>query len=267
MKVKINNITPIEVKIISETGYLIGDLALIDDYTESVFIAKITSIFHFNNGIFYSLDIGDKQMHYVQKSDILGKLTPTDENYKLKFEDGQIYADLVKCSIDMIKPKKTNEPVKSCNCKCDCNSASETPGSFQRLSKDEYYINIAKAVSKRSTCLKRQYGAVIINNDEIVSTGYNGSPRSEVNCCDIGICKRLNKPNNSGDYSDCHSVHAEQNAIISASRKEMIGAALYLYGEENGEIIKDCVPCPVCSRMIKNSGIIRVVSTKGEINL
>lgn len=267
MEVKINNIAPIEVKVISEARYLVGDLVLIDYYTESVFTAKITGIFHFNNGVFYSLDIGDKQMYYVQKSDILGKLTPIDENYKLKFEDGQIYADLVNCPIDMMKPKKTNESVKSCNCKCDCDIASDTSGSFQRLSKDEYYINIAKAVSKRSTCLRRQYGAVIINNDEIVSTGYNGSPRGEINCCDVGACKRLDKPHNSGDYSDCHSVHAEQNAIISASRKEMIGATLYLYGEEDGKIIESCVPCPICSRMIKNSGIIRIVGIKGEIKL
>lgn len=267
MEIKINNIAPIEVKILPETRYLVGDLVLIDDYTVSVFPAKITSIFYLNSGVFYGLDIGDKQMHCVQKSDILGKLTLTDENYKLKFEDGQIYADLINCPIDMIKPKKTNEPVKSCNCNCDCDNASKASGSSQRLSKDEYYINIAKAVSKRSTCLKRQYGAVIINNDEIVSTGYNGSPRGVVNCCDTGVCKRLSKPNNSGDYSDCHSVHAEQNAIISASRKEMIGATLYLYGEENGKAIEDCIPCPICSRMIKNSGIIRVVSIKGEMKL
>lgn len=267
MEVKINNIAPIEVKVISGARYLVGDLVLIDDRIESVFIAKITDIFCFNNGVFYGLDIGDKQMHCVQKSDILGKLTLTDENYKLKFEDGQIYVDLINCPIDMIKPKKTNESVKSCNCKCGCDSTPDASGSFQRLSKDEYYINIAKAVSKRSTCLRRQYGAVIVNNDEIVSTGYNGSPRGEVNCCDAGACKRLDKPHNSGDYSDCHSVHAEQNAIISASRKEMIGATLYLYGEEDGKIIEDCAPCPICSRMIKNSGIVKVISVKGEINL
>lgn len=256
-----------EIKIVSETRYLVGDLVLVDDYTVSVFPAKITSIFYINSGVFYGLDIGDGRMHCVQKSDIVGKLEPVNENYKLSFEDGQIYVDLVNCPINEIKPRKTNEPVKSCNCNCDCDNASKASGSSQRLSKDEYYINIAKAVSKRSTCLKRQYGAVIINNDEIVSTGYNGSPRGVINCCDTGVCKRLSKPNNSGDYSDCHSVHAEQNAIISASRKEMIGATLYLYGEENGKAIEDCIPCPICSRMIKNSGIIRVVSIKGEMKL
>lgn len=267
MEAKINNIAPVEVKVVSKTRYLIGDLVLFEDYDGSILLGKVINMLYFNNNAVYSLAIGNGRAHYKQKSDILGKLEPVDENYKLEFEDGQIYVDLVNCPIDGIKPKKTNEPVKSCNCKCDCDNASEALEGFQRLSKDEYYINIAKAVSKRSTCLRRQYGAVIINNDEIVSTGYNGSPRGEVNCCDVGICKRLNKPHNSGDYSDCHSVHAEQNAIISASRKEMIGATLYLYGEENGKIIEDCIPCPVCSRMIKNSGIVRIVSTKGEIKL
>ena len=265
MEAKINNIVDFEITVKAKSEYCVGDLVLINDRIESFFIAKITSIFYFNSGAIYGLDIGDRQMHCAHKSDILGKLEPVDENYRLSFEDGQIYVDLVNCPIDEIKPKKTNEPVKSCNCKRD--DAPEAQESFQRLSKDEYYINIAKAVSKRSTCLKRQYGAVIINNDEIVSTGYNGSPRGVVNCCDTGVCKRLSKPNNSGDYSDCHSVHAEQNAIISASRKEMIGATLYLYGEENGKAIEDCVPCPICSRMIKNSGIIRVVSIKGEMKL
>ena len=127
-----------------------------------------------------------------------------------------------------------------------------------RCGTDDYYLNIAKAVSKRSSCLKRQYGAVIVNNQEIISTGYNGSPRGEVNCCDVGSCNRLNEVHNSGKYDLCRSVHAEQNAIISASRKEMIGGTLYLYGEENGKII-DASPCPICERMIKNAGIERVV--------
>ena len=86
-----------------------------------------------------------------------------------------------------------------------------------RMSKTEYYLAIALAVSKRSTCLKRRYGAVIVNNDEIVSTGYNGNPRGEDNCCDRGNCQRMNLPSNSGNYNDCFSVHAEQNAMISAS--------------------------------------------------
>ena len=137
-----------------------------------------------------------------------------------------------------------------------------------RISKDEYYLNIALAVSKRSTCLKRHDGCVIVNNDEIIATGYNGSPRGELNCCECGKCKRINKPHNTGDYSDCHSVHAEQNAMLSASRKDMIGATMYLAGEEEQEFfklleIKDATPCPICQRMICNSGIERVINRKG----
>ena len=146
-----------------------------------------------------------------------------------------------------------------------------------RISKDEYYLNIALEVSKRSTCLKRHYGCVIVKNDEIIATGYNGSPRGETNCCDVGLCQRLNKPHNSGDYSDCHSVHAEQNAMLSASRKEMIGATMYLAGEElvsndnldnddNIEIV-DAIPCPICERMIKNAGIISVKNVKSCKNI
>lgn len=139
---------------------------------------------------------------------------------------------------------------------------------ISRLSKKEYYINIAKVVSQRSTCLKRKYGCVIVNNDEIIATGYNGSVRGKENCCDVGKCKRMNIPSNSGLYDECHSIHAEQNALISASRRDMIGAKLYLYGEESVEAfsfkefvkIENPEPCPICKRMIQNSGIIEVIS-------
>lgn len=130
---------------------------------------------------------------------------------------------------------------------------------MSRMSKDDYYMGIAEAVSKRSTCLKRRYGCVIVNNDEIIATGYNGNPRGLENCCDKGVCNRLDKPSNSGDYSDCHSVHAEQNAMLSAARRDMIGATMYLYGDEfvegNWIRILHPKPCPICERMIKNAGI------------
>lgn len=143
-----------------------------------------------------------------------------------------------------------------------------------RISKDNYYLGIAAAVSARSTCLRRRYGCVIVKNDEILSTGYNGAPRGEVNCCDIGTCKRNQAGigHNTGDYAECSSVHAEQNAMLSASRNEMIGATLYLYGEEclDGLLfpwveLDAPVPCPICKRMIKNAGIIRVVNRRGDV--
>lgn len=145
---------------------------------------------------------------------------------------------------------------------------------MKRISKDAYYLGIAEAVAQMSTCLKRRYGAVIVKNDEIIAAGYNGAPRGETNCCDVGSCKRIDKPSNSGDYSDCDSVHAEQNAIISASRSEMLGATMYLHGEwarmalgRDGEIthiiwepLEAPEPCPICRRMIANAGIIRVAT-------
>lgn len=155
-----------------------------------------------------------------------------------------------------------------------------------RISKDEYYLNIALAVSKRSTCLKRHYGCVIVNDDIIVSTGYNGNPRGEENCCDIGKCKRENAARYS-DYTNCNAVHAEQNAIIAANRKNIMGGTAYLACEEfvikhnvpkmneKGtyrlvdlafwEEDKNPVPCNICFNMLKNAGIKRIVNRKGEI--
>ena len=142
-----------------------------------------------------------------------------------------------------------------------------------RISKEEYFLNIALEVSKRSTCLKRQYGCIIVNNNEIIATGYNGSPRGDVNCCDVyPICPRVNAPHNSGDYSDCNSVHAEQNAMLSVRRKDMIGSTMYLAGKElsGGGLVKwkeieDPQPCPICLRMIRNCGILKVINRKGVI--
>lgn len=145
-----------------------------------------------------------------------------------------------------------------------------------RMTKDEYYLGVALAVSQRSTCLKRHYGCVIVKNDQIIATGYNGSPRGEQNCCDIGTCKRLDLPNNSGDYSNCHSVHAEQNAIIMADGDKLIGATMYLAGyecepdDESGKTfswveINGCEPCPICARMISNSGIFNVINNVGHL--
>ena len=139
--------------------------------------------------------------------------------------------------------------------------------------KKAYYLDIAKAVSKRSTCLKRHYGAVIVKDDEIIATGYNGAPRGEENCCDRGFCPRMNVSHNSGNYADCPAVHAEQNAIISASRRDLIGATLYLCGEEINPDTKEvatitsAVPCPICARIIRNSGIAKIISYDEKTNL
>ena len=132
----------------------------------------------------------------------------------------------------------------------------------QRMSKDKYYLNIADAVLDRSTCLRRKYGAIIVKNDEILSTGYNGAPRGRKNCSDLGRCVRVQMQVPRGErYELCRSVHAEANAIISASRNECIGADLYLVGHDalSGEILPDATSCSMCRRMIINAGIKRVV--------
>lgn len=137
---------------------------------------------------------------------------------------------------------------------------------MNRINKADYYLQIAEMVAKRSTCLRRQYGAVIVKNDEIVSTGYNGAPRGAANCCDIGECWREahNIPHGT-QYEACVAVHAEQNAIISASRQEMIGATLYLAGFENGKKMTTGVqPCLICKRMITNAGIIQVITEENK---
>lgn len=136
-----------------------------------------------------------------------------------------------------------------------------------RPDKDAYYLDIAKAVSARSTCLRRQYGAVIVKNDVIIATGYNGGVRGGINCCDIGHCRRQHMPHNSGNYNQCHSIHAEQNAIISPSRADMIDATMYLYGSENGHDIENVEPCPICRRMICNAGITELVTKTSHVNI
>ncbi len=133
---------------------------------------------------------------------------------------------------------------------------------MQRRDKQNYYLDIAQTVAERGTCLRRNYGAIIVNNDEIVSTGYVGAPRGRKNCSDLGTCIRqeLNIPRGER-YETCRSVHAEANAIISAPRKSMLGATLYLVGLEasDGSIVKNSCCCGMCKRMVINAGIADVV--------
>jgi len=133
---------------------------------------------------------------------------------------------------------------------------------MKRIDKENYYLDIAETVLERSTCLRRCYGAIIVKNDEIVSTGYNGAPRGRKNCMDLGYCTReaMNVP--SGErYELCRSVHAEMNAIISAARRDTLGATLYLAGREakSGELLHDATSCSMCRRLIINAGIEKVV--------
>ena len=141
-----------------------------------------------------------------------------------------------------------------------------------RVDKDNYYLDIAQTVIERSTCLRRCYGAIIVQNDEIISTGYNGAPRGRKNCVDMGFCTReaLKVPRGER-YELCRSVHAEANAIISASRRDMMDSTLYLVGKEvsTGDYVKEANSCAMCKRMIINAGISEVVirQTKDEFDI
>lgn len=135
-----------------------------------------------------------------------------------------------------------------------------------RTDKVNYYLDIADTVLHRSTCIRRQYGAIIVRNDEIISTGYNGAPRGRINCSDLGYCRREALQVPSGErYELCRSVHAEANAIISASRRDMLGGTLYLVGRETKSgALTDAVPCSMCKRTIINSGIKDVVMRNAD---
>ena len=131
-----------------------------------------------------------------------------------------------------------------------------------RISKENYYLDIAQTVIERATCLRRCYGAIIVKNDEIISTGYNGAPRGRRNCVDLGYCTREAMKVPRGErYELCRSVHAEANAIISAARRDMVGGTLYLAGKDaaTGEILSDATSCAMCRRMIINAGLERVI--------
>ena len=154
---------------------------------------------------------------------------------------------------------------------------------MSRVSKDDYYLDIAETVAERSTCLKRKYGAIIVKNDSIIATGFNGAPRGIKDCLECKECNRLNSDRGM-DYSNCLSVHAEQNAIISASRDNMIDSTLYLVGyteeystvkdntylnlpenlkpvkiKHNKKYVENAEPCSLCKRLIINSGIKYVI--------
>ncbi|MCD8050209.1 MAG: deaminase [Clostridiales bacterium] len=136
-----------------------------------------------------------------------------------------------------------------------------------RRDKINYYLDLADVVSKRGTCLRRRYGAVIVKNDEVISTGYVGAPRGRKNCTDLGYCIRQQLKIPRGErYELCRSVHAEQNAIISAERNKMIGATMYLSGREvsTGEYIKNSCSCSLCKRFIINAGIKNVFIRDSE---
>ena len=137
----------------------------------------------------------------------------------------------------------------------------------QRISKINYYLDIAQTVTRRGTCLRKNFGAVIVKDDVIVSTGYNGAPRGRANCCDLAFCLRdkMNIPRGER-YELCRSVHAEANAIISAARERMLGADLYMccMDGKTGELVSGTTSCQMCKRLVINAGIARVIVRETE---
>lgn len=132
---------------------------------------------------------------------------------------------------------------------------------MRRIDKTNYYLDMAEIALERSTCLRRKWGVVIVKNDEVIATGYNGAPRGRKNCDELGYCMREKYNIPRGErYEMCRSVHAEANAIISASRRDLLGSTLYMVGiENNGDYIKNANSCAMCKRMIINAGIEKIV--------
>lgn len=138
-------------------------------------------------------------------------------------------------------------------------------GEGNRVSKIDTYLNCAEVFAYRSTCIKRKYGAVIVKDDAVISTGYNGSPREEDNCCDVGTCPRINKGLHQGQgYDMCRAIHAEANALLNCSREQTLDADLYLTGlDPVDNKIHRAKPCPLCARMIIQAGIRNVYLRTG----
>ncbi len=141
-----------------------------------------------------------------------------------------------------------------------------SPSEEKRISKEDTYLNCAEVFAYRSTCIKRKYGAVIVKDDVVVSTGYNGAPRGLENCCDAGKCPRIELDMHQGEgYGICRAIHAEANALLNCSRQQTMGADLYLAGiNPKDNSVHRAKPCPVCARMIIQAGIKNVYLRVGD---
>ena len=181
------------------------------------------------------------------------------------FEQALAFADK-KNRKSKVYPKKLDKKLDTSECVEERVEPTPTETKSSRPSKIEYYLDIAKAVAQRGTCLRRKFGAIIVKDDRIVSTGYVGAPRDRINCCDRGKCFRMENNIPSGTrYELCRSIHAEMNAIINASKEEMKDATMYLVGIENdGSYTKNADCCSMCKRAVINSGIEKVVIATGE---
>lgn len=210
----------------------------------------------------YSVDVYNDIFNYDIKTNDTNKLysvriyNDTFYSNQTYYSSFNMYNAIIDNIYDYIKNRADKE--------------TRQPEPSNRINKDEYYINIAKTVLQRSTCLRRKFGAVIVKTDRIISTGYNGAPAGRVNCCDIGTCFRQENNIQPGQrYELCRSIHAEQNAILYAGYDKCKDATLYLIGFEvtKNDYMESCDCCAMCKRIIIQSGIKTVVfgSSSGEI--
>lgn len=232
------------------------------------------------NGTEVEISTLDELYGYLMESGIYCKLIHSDTINAVDVVDDKVnrhvlLGDLDEKAADYIRRKVSDVKVSVYD------TAKSKVNGYFRMSKNNYYLDLAETVSKRSTCLRRIYGAVIVNNDEVISTGYVGAPRGRKNCSDLGYCLREKQGIPRGErYELCRSVHAEANAIISAPREKMIGSTLYLVGlniEHDtykdsysiGSYVKDACACAMCKRLIINAGIKTVVirDTKGSFRV
>lgn len=140
------------------------------------------------------------------------------------------------------------------------------PMDSKRVSKTDTYLNCAEVFAYRSTCIKRKYGAVVVKDDVVISTGYNGAPRGFENCCDLSTCPRIDRNMHQGEgYGICRAIHAEANALLNCSRQQTLGADIYIVGVNPGDnSIHEAKPCPLCARTIIQAGIRNVYLRVGE---
>lgn len=210
---------------------------------------------------FIDVFTNEKYTFEFKGDEIMGVNIKDNTSEGAAFEQALAFANKEKHK-SVVRPKKVDEKLDTPESVCSTPTKSKAP----RPSKTDYYLDIAKAVAQRGTCLRRKFGAIIVKDDRIVSTGYVGAPRGRINCCDRGKCFRMENNIPSGTrYELCRSTHAEMNAIINASKEEMEGATMYLVGIENdGSYTKNADCCSMCKRVVINSGIEKVIIATGE---
>ena len=206
-------------------------------------------------------ELSDNEKNYIKNDVVFDNVQTTKGQPNETIQNS--YETNLTNDLEFLKYAKIGREIRAFANENNSNDNAETHP--QRMSKDEYYLGIAEAVSKRSNCLRLHYGSVIVNNDRIISTGYNGAPRKVKSCMERGECYRIkNNIPHFSSYDKCFSVHSEQNALIHGNYEDMIGGTLYLVGiKPDGTYNENTDCCDICKRMIRNAQISRVVMATG----